>query len=132
MEVLVVEVMEGVERIERRREKRRVWTSVSQGSCMKLGLMSGLEGSVDDCRQTTSVFFSKYFREGRAVEGDKLTCTLPVDKGSVTQQLPPKTPNVKAPTATFFSKNNPALTLNNSSCACTSIAPLLASDSMRA
>jgi hypothetical protein len=45
MEVLVEEVMEGVERIERRRAKRWVWTKVSQGSCMKFGFMRGLEGS---------------------------------------------------------------------------------------
>jgi hypothetical protein len=65
-------------------------------------------------------------------EREKLTCTLPVDKGSVTQQLPPKIPNVNAPTATLFSKNKPALNLSNSSWSCTPIAPLLASESIRA
>jgi hypothetical protein len=60
MEVLVVEVMEGVERIERRRVKRWVWTRVSQGSCMKFGFMRGLEGSREDCRQTHISLISKY------------------------------------------------------------------------
>jgi hypothetical protein len=58
MEVFVVEVMEGEERIERRREKRWVWTRVSQGSCMKFGLMSGFEGLEEDCQKHNISFCS--------------------------------------------------------------------------
>jgi hypothetical protein len=64
MEVFVVEVMEGEDKIERRREKRWVWTRVSQGSCMKFGLMRGLEGSREDCEKHNISFCSQAISRG--------------------------------------------------------------------
>lgn len=46
--MLVAEVIKGEERMERRMVKRRCWTMMSQGNCMKFGFMAGFEGSEDD------------------------------------------------------------------------------------